>query len=115
MPIISNVVFSAYCACRICCGPDASGITSLGTIPKEGRTIAGPRSIQLQSSVSIKIIDKRGAITISKRTIEDRTAKKWDGKRWDIYFRDHEAAKRFGIQRGTVTILTTTPKGKKKR
>lgn len=107
MPILSNVVFSAYCACRICCGPDASGITSLGTVPKEGRTIAGPRSIPLQSSVSIKITDKRGIVTTNKRTVEDRIAKKWDGKRWDIYFKDHEAARRFGLRKGTVTIIST--------
>lgn len=110
MPIISNVVFSAYCACRICCGPDASGITSLGNSPVQGRTIAAPRNIPLQTNARISV---KGYIKTYR--VEDRTAKKWDGKRWDIYFHDHEAAKKFGIQRGTVTILNTTPKGKKKK
>ena len=111
MPILSNVVFSAYCACHICCGPDASGITAAGTAPKGNYTIAGPRAFPLGSRVSARMGERTFYFKL-----EDRTALKWDGKRWDIYFHDHEAAKRFGIQRGTVTILTTTPtKGKKKK
>ncbi len=111
MPVLttlSNVVFSAYCACRICCGPNASGVTAAGTTPRDEFTIAAPRKYSLGTIVLVKT--NKNAF---KCRVEDRTAKKWDGKRWDIYFRDHEAAKKFGIQRGTVRILTSSTKKKK--
>jgi len=98
--VFSNVVFSAYCACQICCGPDASGITAIGTAPKEGRTIAGPRSIPLGTSVLVRFGEVKKVMRI-----EDRTARKWDGKRWDIYFKDHDVVRGFGLQKGTVIII----------
>jgi len=101
--VFSNVVFSAYCACQICCGSGASGETALGTIPKEGRTIAAPRSIPLGLSVIISGLPK----VSGTYRVEDRTARRWDGKRWDIYFSSHKAAQKFGLRTGTVTIIST--------
>lgn len=94
MPILTNVILSAYCACKLCCGPDASGITARGNPPREGVTIAGPRNISLGTTV---------LIGRSTYTVEDRTALKYDG-RFDIYFRSHQAAKQFGIRRATVIV-----------
>jgi 3D (Asp-Asp-Asp) domain-containing protein len=108
--VFSNVVFSAYCACQICCGSDASGITATGASPKQEQTIAGPRSIPLGTSVLVRFGEVKKIMRI-----EDRTARKWDGKRWDIYFKDHDAARRFGLRKGTVTIIKTpTQKAKPK-
>jgi len=100
--VFSNVVFSAYCACQICCGSDASGITASGVSPKQEQTIAGPRSIPLGTSVLVRFGEVKKIMRI-----EDRTARRWDGKRWDIYFSSHKAAQKFGLRTGTVTIIST--------
>ena len=104
MPILTNVILSGYCACRICCGPDAANLTARGNPPREGITIAAPRAIPLGS-----------AITINSHTytVEDRTAQRYDG-RFDIYFRSHAEAKRFGIRRADVLVTPQTKKTQRK-
>lgn len=94
MPILTNVILSAYCACRICCGPDAANLAAIGTPPRQGITVAAPRNIPLGSIITING---------HRYTAEDRTAARYDG-RWDIYFRSHKQAKQFGIRRATVTV-----------
>jgi 3D (Asp-Asp-Asp) domain-containing protein len=37
--------------------------------------------------------------------VQDRMAKKWDGKRWDVYFRDHQEARGFGLRVGKVEVM----------
>jgi 3D (Asp-Asp-Asp) domain-containing protein len=86
-PIITNAIVTAYCCCSLCCGPKAAGIAANGKPPVEGLTIAGPRSIPLGTRVYIE--------TIGWRTVTDRTAKRFDG-RFDIYFRNHADAVKFG-------------------
>ena len=83
-----GAVVTGYCACRICCGKGARGITAAGTRPVQGRTVAGPRSVPLGTRV---------IINGKPYTVEDRTAKRYDG-RWDIYFQSHKNAKNFGRQ-----------------
>lgn len=117
MPILTNVILSAYCACRICCGPDAANLTAIGTPPKQGIAVAAPRNVPLGSIITING---------HRYTAEDRTAARYDG-RFDIYFRSHEQAKQFGIRRATVIVqppngvrgagcgqLKSAKKGKKK-
>jgi 3D (Asp-Asp-Asp) domain-containing protein len=94
MPILTNAIVTAYCACRICCGPDAANITASGKRPVEGITIAVPRSVPLGTRIVI------GGVVY---TAQDRTAKRYDG-RFDIYFKRHKDAIRWGKQRLTVTI-----------
>ena len=77
---------TAYCACQICCGKNAKGITAAGTRPMQGRTVAAPRNVPLGTKV---LIDGKPF------TVEDRTARRFDG-RWDIYFERHQDAKNFG-------------------
>lgn len=96
---------TAYCnegpaGCRICCGPNPTGLTAAGTRPSS-ITVAGPRSVPLGTWVEIRI---PGREPLRKR-VEDRTAKRFDG-RWDLFFPDHASAKRFGIvTNATVRIL----------
>lgn len=93
---IITAVITAYCACTTCCGPNAKGITAIGRVPAQGRTIAASRSIPLGSNILIN----------GKRYIvEDRLAKRFD-KRFDIYFTKHSDARKFGIRTNTVTIIT---------
>lgn len=86
---------TAYCHCTVCCGPNATGLTASGKKPTPQHTIAGPRSLPLGTVV---IANNRAYL------VEDRTARRYDG-RFDIYFSNHQAAKRFGRQTNTVTII----------
>lgn len=91
---IITAVVTAYCACRVCCGPNAAGITAAGTRPVAGRTVAAPRWVPLGSRVRIN-----GRWYVA----EDRTARRYDG-RWDIFFRSHDEARAFGKQTNRVEI-----------
>ena len=89
-------ILTAYCACVLCCGPNAKGITASGLRPVQGVTVAGPRHIALGTKVNIN-----GHNYI----LQDRTARRFDG-RWDIYFTNHAEALRFGKQYATnLTII----------
>ena len=81
-----SATITAYCACTICCGKNAKGITAAGTRPMQGRTVAAPRNVPLGTKV---LIDGKPF------TVEDRTARRFDG-RWDIYFERHQDALKFG-------------------
>ena len=87
---------TAYCACKICCGPKARGITAAGTRPVQGRTVAASRTIPLGTRIHIE--------GIGWRTVEDRLAKRFDG-RVDVYFASHDAAKKFGKQQLKIERL----------
>lgn len=99
--MITNIIVAtvtAYCAGRCCCGPQAKGICANGKAPIQGTTIAASRSIKFGSLVSYN-----GHVY----TVQDRLARRYDS-RFDIYFRDHAAARNFGIKTNqTVTIITT--------
>lgn len=86
---------TAYCACVKCCGKNAKGITAMGTRPVEGRTVAAARSIPLGTRIHIE--------GIGWRVVEDRTARRFDG-RVDVYFESHAEALKFGKQQRTIKI-----------
>ena len=90
---------TAYCACEICCGKSATGITASGRRPVEGRTVAASRSIPLGTRIHIE--------GIGWRVVEDRTARRYDG-RVDIFFASHKEALKFGKQERKVTIIKET-------
>jgi len=89
-------VVTAYCGCKICCGPAAPAPTASGVWPKEGITVAAPRSIPFGTVVEIE--------GVGRRIVQDRTAKRFDG-RWDIYFDSHQEAKRFGKKKLKIWII----------
>ena len=90
----TNVVtVTAYCACKECCGPLATGITASGKKPRQGTTAAGPRALPIGTKVWIE--------GVGKRIVQDRTAQRYDG-RFDVYFRRHKDAKAFGIRQVKV-------------
>lgn len=93
---VYEAIIVAYCHCTVCCGPHATGLTASGKKPIPQHTIAGPRSLPF------------GAVVITNnRTyrVEDRTATRYDG-RFDIYFKSHAEARRFGIRTNQVTVIT---------
>jgi 3D (Asp-Asp-Asp) domain-containing protein len=89
-------LITAYCACAVCCRGSSDGITASGTRPVEGRTIAGPRSIPFGTVVEI-----RG----HRYVVEDRTSRRVDGI-WDVYFKRHKDAVRFGKRTNEVRVIT---------
>lgn len=86
---------TAYCTCEKCCGKWADGITSTGTKPVQGRTIAVDQDVIPYGSEVIinghtyKAEDCGGAIV---------------GNRIDVYFDSHEEALEFGVQYGQVLL-----------
>lgn len=99
---ITNAVITAYCCCQICCGNSSPGINAAGKRPIQGISIAGPRSLPLGTRIRI-------AGMTNEFILDDRTAKKYDG-RFDIYFSSHAEARQFGIRRGAT--ITVNPKKK---
>lgn len=91
-----TLIITAYCACQICCGPHADGITASGRPPVEGRTAAF-NGLPFGTPIWIP--------GVGHRVIEDRMASRWGNTRLDIYFRSHRDAQQFGIRTNTITIL----------
>ena len=87
---------TAYCHCAKCCGV-AGQPTANGVMPVEGVTVAGPRSVPFGTRVKIEGWK-------ATYVVQDRLAKRYDD-RWDIFMRDHERAKQWGIKQRTITIL----------
>ena len=95
--IITNAIITAYCACQVCCGHAAKGLTASGQKPQEGVTVAASRVYPLGSTLHYN-----GHTYI----IQDRLAKRYDN-RVDVYFNSHLKAKQFGIKTNqTLTIIT---------
>lgn len=98
MPVtnVITAIVTAYCSCKICCGPNAKGIAANGHKPTPNYTVAASRSIPFGSKV---LFDKKTFV------VEDRLAKRYDS-RIDVFFNTHEEAKKFGKQTKQVTIIT---------
>jgi len=99
MPTLTNIIVTAYCACRICCGPTAPSPTASGVWPRGQHTIAAPRGIPMGTQVVI------GTITY---TVEDRMSTRYP-TRWDIFMPTHSAALQWGKRVTNITIHTPTP------
>lgn len=94
--MITNLVVTAYCVCKICCGSHASGLTASGDLPREGITIAASRSIPFGTHVHITGFT-------NDFIVQDRLAKRYDS-RVDIYMASHRDALRFGKRTLQVTV-----------
>ena len=94
-----DAIATAYCACAVCCGQDASE-TASGRPPRVGVTIAAPRSVPFGTWVELRI---PGVGTLRRR-VDDRTHRRFDG-RWDVFVADHRQAQLFGRKRATVRVI----------
>ena len=88
---------TGYCACEICCGNSADGITATGTKATAGRTIAIDEDVIPFGS---KVI-----INGHTYTAEDNAVNAITGNQVVIFFDTHEEAAEFGIQYADVTLL----------
>jgi 3D (Asp-Asp-Asp) domain-containing protein len=92
------MIVTAYCACALCCGPSASGLTARGTRPVQGITVAASRSIPLGTRIRLTVPGLWKARTF---TVQDRLAQRYDD-RLDIYFSRHSDAVKFGVKQGHI-------------
>lgn len=82
---------TAYCACSICCGEYANGITASGTTPVQGQTIA-----MYGVPFGTKLV-----IGGKVYTVEDRGT---PYGHVDIYMESHEDAQAFGVKKADVYL-----------
>lgn len=99
MPVITltNLLITAYCSCKLCCGEKSIGVTSTGRKPIINKTVAALRFIPLNSSV----------IIAGKTYVAQDHYNKYLSDRIDIYFDNHKQARLFGAKHLTVTIITS--------
>ncbi|HLL91285.1 MAG TPA: 3D domain-containing protein [Tepidisphaeraceae bacterium] len=93
---------TAYCACKKCCGKNAQGLTASGkpVSYNKGRFVAvDPRVLKMGTKLSIPGYHDGRVV----EAIDTGSAIK--GNKLDVYFPDHETAKRWGRQTLTVTII----------
>lgn len=93
---LSASTVTAYCSCHRCCGWWGGNKTASGNKPKQGITVAGPRSLPLGTRVFIE--------GIGERVVQDRLSKKHDS-RFDLFFSSHSEAAKFGKKELKVTVL----------
>lgn len=95
--MITNVIVTAYCACKLCCGTQATGLGADGHRPTQGVTVAASRAIRLGTHVRISGMT-------NDFIVQDRLAKRFDA-RVDIYFASHQEALKFGKQKHMLRTL----------
>lgn len=87
---------TGYCACQVCCGKYADGVTASGRPPVQGRTVAA-NFAPFGSILTIEGLE-------NSFVVEDRMNRKYS-QRVDIYFQNHDEALRWGKQKRLVTAF----------
>lgn len=91
---LGEFTLTAYCACSKCCSVWANGYTATGTWATEGRTIAvDPKVIPYGSRVLLIWPDGT-----QHSYIAEDCGSGVNGNHIDVFFDDHQAARRFGVQ-----------------
>lgn len=106
--LLGNYRITAYCACEKCCGEWAKN--------RPNGVVCGAAGIELKAGVSCASPLPFGTVVevegLGEYIVQDRTAswiaEKYDNKVIDIYFDDHEAALKFGIQNLNVYLKEKT-------
>lgn len=89
---------TAYCPCRICCGPRACGITASGRRAVGRLVAADTRVLPFGTRV---VVPGYGAATVAD------TGSAIVGRRLDVLFPTHGQAKAWGVRWVNVEVLTT--------
>jgi 3D (Asp-Asp-Asp) domain-containing protein len=108
-PIITSLgtyTLTAYCGCELCCGEYAKH--------RPGGTVKGSAGIELHEGISVAAplpIGTELIINGHRYIVQDRTAgwivEKYDDRIIDIYFLDHEAARKWGKQEAEIWMVHT--------
>ena len=97
---LGEFTLTAYCPGRCCCGKWANGYTATGTLATEGRTIAvDPKAIPYGTRVLLIWPDGT-----QHSYIAEDCGGGVNGNHIDVFFDDHQAARRFGVQRAMVYL-----------
>ena len=86
---------TAYCHCAKCCGIEGQPTANV-QMPVVGVTVAGPRGLPFGTRLPIE--------GLGERIVQDRQPKRFDD-RLDVFMADHEAARKFGVQKLMVTLI----------
>src|SRR5438552_15624749 len=78
---------TGYCNCPACTGYYSGGPTASGAMPRQGITIAAPRSIPFGTVLEIE--------GLGRRVVQDRLASSHDN-RIELFFRSTAVSMRFG-------------------
>lgn len=93
---IGEFELTGYCSCPLCCGGGADAKTASGSTVVPRQTVAAdPRVIPIGTTIKINGEDY---------VVQD-TGSAVKGRIIDIYFDEHEDAKKFGRQKAEVYIL----------
>lgn len=91
---------TAYCACKLCCGPRAKGITASGKPIRYGYV-----ACNWLPYGTVVYIDTLGYYTVMDRGAKSLFGSKHNKiKHIDVYLPSHRAAKKFGVKYLDVTI-----------
>jgi len=91
---------TAYCPCSACCGKD-DGITATGTQAAEGRTVAVDPNV-IPYGTTIEVIYPDGS---RAQYVAEDCGGAIKAQRLDVFFEDHQAALKFGIQSAYVFLV----------
>lgn len=95
---LGEFTLTAYCPDSCCCGVWANGYTATGTWATEGRTIAvDPKVIPYGSRVLLIWPDGT-----QHSYIAEDCGSGVNGNHVDVFFNDHQTARRFGVQSAMV-------------
>lgn len=102
---LGEYTISAYCPCEICCGKWAKN--------RPNGIVYGAYQTQLIEGISVAaampegteiFIDGVGQFTVQDK-LADWVLEKYDNQIIDVYFENHEDAKKFGLQKREIFIL----------
>ena len=97
---LGEFTLTAYCPGRCCCGKWANGYTATGTLATEGRTIAvDPKAIPYGTRVLLIWPDGT-----QHSYIAEDCGGGVNGNHIYVFFDDHQAARRFGVQSAMVYL-----------
>lgn len=92
---------TAYCPLSCCCGRYADGITATGTAAVEGRTVAvDPEIVPYGSALEVIYEDGSRA-----RYVAEDCGAGVRAQSLDVFFKDHQAAREFGVRTAYVFLL----------
>jgi 3D (Asp-Asp-Asp) domain-containing protein len=96
-----EAIVTAYCPCRMCCGPGADGVTSTGRDARLPGCAVDPRLIPYGSRVRIPGVGWR----IADDTGSGMRAQGRQGIiHIDVRMKSHEQAIRFGVRHVIITV-----------
>ena len=92
---LQSVIVTGYCSCPLCCGPNATGLTSSGTKAQLGTIAADPAVFPLGTQLNVP--------GYGEGVVEDSGARV-KGYRIDVWFPTHAEAKAWGRREMFVAL-----------